>query len=72
MMLNKWRPIIAYAVDHVSKASLLSSYTCDFFQHIPVKQLSKRELKIQSKPWITPAIRSLFVSKINYTKNILK
>ena len=25
--------------------------------HIPVKQLSKREVKIQSKPWITPGIR---------------
>ena len=32
MMLNKWRPIIGDAVDHVSKASLLKSvytvYTC--------------------------------------------
>ena len=42
-------------------------------QHITVKQLSKRELKIQSKPLMTFAIiGSLFVSKINYIKNILK
>lgn len=27
-------------------------------RHIPIKQLSKKELKIQSKPWITLAIRT--------------
>ena len=26
--------------------------------HIPIKQLSRRELKIKSKPWITQAIKT--------------
>ena len=40
------------------------------YMHIPVKQLCKRELKIQSKPWITPAIKvSIQVHKKIIQKN---
>ena len=31
--------------------------------HIPIKQTSKRQLKCQSKPWITPAIKTSIKKK---------
>ena len=31
--------------------------------HAPVKQISRRELKLRSKPWITPAIRRSILIK---------
>lgn len=38
---------------------------------IALKQLSKKELKFQSKPWITQGIKvSIQVKKISFTKNI--
>ena len=40
-------------------------------KHIPVKQLSKKELKFQSKPWITQAIKvSIYVKNKLYKKNL--
>ena len=41
-------------------------------KHIPVKQLSKRELKIQSKPWISTAIRKSIKVKNEFYKKYLK
>ena len=41
-------------------------------KHIPIKQLSKKELKFQSKPWITPAIRVSISVKNNLYKKFLK
>jgi hypothetical protein len=41
-------------------------------KHIPVKQLSKRELKIQSKPWISTAIRKSIQVKNEFYKKYLK
>ena len=41
-------------------------------KHIPIKQLTKRELKIQSKPWITPAIRESIRKKNKLYKRYLK
>ena len=41
-------------------------------KHIPIKQLTKRELKIQSKPRITPAIRESIRKKNKLYKRYLK
>ena len=38
-------------------------------KHIPLKQLSKKELKFQSKPWITPAIK---VSNVQVKNKLYK
>ena len=32
-------------------------------QHIPVKQMSRKELKLKSKPWITSAIKKSILVK---------
>lgn len=40
--------------------------------HIPIKQLSKRELKIKHKPWITRAIRVSICAKNKIYKKYLK
>ena len=40
--------------------------------HIPIKQLSKSELKIKSKPWITKAIKTSIQIKNNLYKKFLK
>ena len=40
--------------------------------HIPSKQLSRRELKIKSKPWITPAIKTSIQIKNKLYKKFLK
>ena len=41
-------------------------------KHIPVKELSKKELKLKSKPWITKAIRKSINIKNNIYKKFLK
>ena len=41
-------------------------------KHIPVKQLSKRECKLISKPWITPALRKSVYIKNKLYKNFIK
>jgi hypothetical protein len=33
-------------------------------KHLPIKRLAKKELKIQSKPWITPGIKKSIYVKI--------
>lgn len=40
--------------------------------HIPMKQLSRKEMKVKTKPWITPAIRTSINIKNNLCKKILK
>jgi hypothetical protein len=40
--------------------------------HIPIKQMSKRQLKCQSKPWITPAIKTSIKKKNDLYKTFLK
>ena len=37
-------------------------------KHIPVKQLSRREIKLKSKPWISKALRKSIQIKNNYYK----
>ena len=40
-------------------------------KHIPLKRLSKRDLKFQRKPWITSAIKvSIRVKKSLFKKNL--
>ena len=41
-------------------------------KHIHVKELSKKELKLKSKPWITKAIRKSINIKNNIYKKFLK
>lgn len=41
-------------------------------KHIPIRQLSQRELKVQSKPWITSAIRKSIQFKNKLYKKYLK
>ena len=42
-------------------------------KHIPVKQLSRRELKLKSKPWISDALqKSIPIKNNNYYKKYLK
>ena len=41
-------------------------------RHIPVKQLSRRELKLKSKPWITLGIKKSIQIKKNLYKKIIK
>ena len=40
--------------------------------HVPVKQLSKQDLKAQSRPWITSGIRSSIRIKNDLYKKFLK
>lgn len=41
-------------------------------RHIPVKQLFRRDLKLKSKPWITPALRKSIHVKNNLYRKFLK
>ena len=41
-------------------------------KHIPIKQLSRRELKFKLKPWITSAIKRSIKVKNNFYKKFLK
>ena len=41
-------------------------------KHIPVKQLSRREVKLKSKPWISKALRKSIQIKNNYYKKYIK
>ena len=41
-------------------------------QHIPIKQMSRKELKLKSKPWITSAIKKSILVKNKLHKNFLK
>ena len=41
-------------------------------RHIPVKQLSRRELKLKSKPWITLGIKKSIQIKNNLYKKFIK
>ena len=40
--------------------------------HRPIKQMSKRQLKRHSKPWITPAIKISFQKKNDLYKKFIK
>ena len=43
-----------------------------FLYDVPVIQLSKKEIKTKSKPWITPAIHISISKKNKLYKNYLK
>ena len=40
--------------------------------HVPVKKISNNQLKLKSKPWITPAIKNSIQIKNKLYKNFLK
>ena len=39
-------------------------------KHLPLRQLSKREMKFNSKPWITSALKVSISKRINFIKSI--
>ena len=41
-------------------------------KHIPVKQITRKEFKLNSKPWITPALKQSIQIKNKWHKKILK
>ena len=53
-------------------SSFYSEVSSIIDRHIPVKQLSRKELKLKSKPWITPALRKSLQDKNNLYKKFLK
>ena len=52
--------------------SFYSNISSIIDKHIPVKQVSRRELKLQSKPWISNALRKSIQIKNNYYRKYLK
>jgi hypothetical protein len=49
---------------------LFYSKTTDIIdKHIPVKELSRKEIKLKSKPWITQAIQKSINTKNKLYKN---
>ena len=63
-------------IDHNPSAMFNSFYkeiSSIIDRHVPIKQLSRKELKVRSKPWITPAIRkSIQIKKNNLYKKCIK
>ena len=53
-------------------SSFYSKVSSIIDRHIPVKQLSRKELKLKSKPWITPALRKSLQVKNNLYKKFIK
>ena len=68
-----WQTVISIQQD---SSSIFSSYynvmSTIIDKHIPVKQLSKRERKFLSKPWITFALRKSIYVKNNLYKQFIK
>ena len=55
---NYWQTVVSSEQDPLSTfISFYNLISTIIDKHIPVKQLSKREQKFLSKPWITSALR---------------
>ena len=52
--------------------SLYSNLSKIIDNHIPIKQLSRKELKVKSKPWVTSAIKTSIQIKNKLYKKFLK
>ena len=54
-----WHNIVTSSSDHSDMFDLFyhKYISCIVDKHIPVRQLSKKEIKFQTELWITPAIR---------------
>ena len=52
--------------------SLYSKLSKIIDNHIPIKQLSRKELKVKSKPWVTSAIKTSIQIKNKLYKKFLK
>ena len=71
--------LIHWETVFVSKDSLCNMFKSFYSKisriidkHIPVKQLSRREIKLKSKPWISNALRKSIQIKNIYYKKYLK
>ena len=68
-----WQTVISSEQDSSSTLSSFYNVMSTIIdKHIPVKQLSKRERKFLSKPWITSALRKSIYVKITYIRNLLR
>ena len=55
-----WNTVFASTSDPTSMFDKFYSEISEIVdRHIPIKQLSRKELKFRSKPWITPAQRQI-------------
>ena len=62
-------------IDHNPSAMFNSFYkeiSSIIDRHVPIKQLSRKELKVRSKAWITPAMRKSIQIKNNLYKKYIK
>ena len=68
-----WQTVISSEQDSSSTfSSFYNVLSTIIDKHIPVKQLSKREQKFLSKPWITSALRKSIYVKNNLYKKFIK
>ena len=68
-----WHQVLAENNDVNSLFSIFySKLSVIVDNHIPLKQMSKREIKCLSKPWITPAIKKSFIIKNKLYKMFIK
>ena len=68
-----WQTVISSEQDSSSTfSSFYNVMSTIIDKHIPVKQLSKRERKFLSKPWITSALRKSIYVKNNLYKKFIK
>ena len=69
----EWQDVFASDSNPTSMfSSFYSKVSGVIDRHIPIKQLSRRELKLKSKPWITPALRKSIHVKNNLYKKFIK
>ena len=68
-----WRETFDPAEDSSALFPLFYSKLSNIIdKHIPLKQLSKREVKIKSKPWITPGLSRSIHAKSNLYKKFIR
>ena len=73
MQSINWHTVFTPNLDPSSMFDSFYTKTSEIIdRHIPIKQLSRRELKFQSKPWITSAIKVLIHAKNKLYKKYLK
>ena len=71
-----WQTVFASKNEMIDPSDLFDSFYYKISEiidkHIPIKQLSKTEIKYHSKPWITPAIKVSIREKNKFYKQFLK
>lgn len=67
-----WQLVFNYNPDPTNMFDIFYKKISEIIdKHAPMKKISKRELKIKSKPWITPAIKKSISIKNNLYKKYL-